>query len=239
VMFNVAINNNDDHLKNFEFVHVPKGALGKLGGTEGWRLAPAYDLLPNSQPYPQTTQIAGMSHGSLSVDFIDRMAAMFGVPSAEAVQMRNEVVMAIAHWREVFERNGCSKVDIDYMQTSIDQAGVLARKRLGFGEGRVDPMGMLKSANPVNQLENELVSARVRPDGVAQPVIENADGLSVLRVTPENPLIPGGVKYGSAQHPATEIPDDRRQWARERLAEIMDGSPPSAMPPTGPGRRAP
>jgi hypothetical protein len=220
VMFNVAINNSDDHLKNFEFVHVPPGVLGTLGGAEGWRLAPAYDLLPNDQPYPQTTQIAGMNHGSLSVDFVDRIAAAFGVPAGEAVQMRNEVVMALAQWREVFERNGCSKIDIDYMQASIDQAGALARKRLGFGEGQVDPMGMLRSANPVNRIENELVSARVNPDGAAQPVIGNSDGVSVLRVTPENGEIPGGAKYESAQHPASMVPELRQQWTRERLVEL-------------------
>lgn len=131
ILFNIAVNNTDDHLKNHEMVY---------SIADGWRLSPAYDVVPNSYSYAHATAIAGFSHGAVTDDFVLRIGAALKVPPAQALKIRDDVVAAVSQWPGVFEQNGCSEADCKYMLASVQQSGVRAAELLGFGSGKLDPL---------------------------------------------------------------------------------------------------
>ena len=80
MVFNILISNRDDHAKNFSFQYTD----------EGWRLSPAYDLLPSSgfNGY-HTTTINGKGEPTLS-DII-AVASEVGITKQRATQIEEEV----------------------------------------------------------------------------------------------------------------------------------------------------
>src|SRR5690625_2737088 len=78
--FNAAIGNTDDHLKNFSLLHDERG----------WRLTPAYDLLPN---------IAG------SLDHVLSFGPAFGLPTrAELMALGRHIGLAREQQRRCSQR---------------------------------------------------------------------------------------------------------------------------------------
>jgi len=95
VVFNVAIHNTDDHLRNHGFLRA-KG---------GWSLSPVFDV--NPEPDLGKRRVTGIVG---SVDDEPAALAAFAdecrlTPEQARAQVR-EVVAAVAAWREVSARNG-------------------------------------------------------------------------------------------------------------------------------------
>lgn len=124
LLFNIALNNTDDHLKNHEFLYDPE--------TGDWRLSPAYDINPNSYAYPHATSIAGYTNGILSEAFVTLMAEKFGIELDKALSMRLKVLSAMKSWKQVFENSGCTEEDLAYVEKAINQHGRLAEQKYGF-----------------------------------------------------------------------------------------------------------
>ncbi|MFY9179722.1 MAG: HipA domain-containing protein [Venatoribacter sp.] len=88
MLFNSAINNTDDHERNFSFMH----------DDEGYRLAPAYDLVPslgageyhaagfNYQPYPPR------------ISELSKLGSLFGLPKGIVSEIGEQVAQAIQSW---------------------------------------------------------------------------------------------------------------------------------------------
>lgn len=130
LLFNIAINNTDDHLRNFEMIL----------GEDGWRLSPAFDLMPNADPYTHATSIFGVPNGSLSDDFVTMAAAGAGIPEREAFRIRNEVAGSVNAWRDIFPRCRAQELEIGYFERSVTMSGKLAARNFGYGKGSVDPL---------------------------------------------------------------------------------------------------
>lgn len=148
MLFNVGVNGTDDHLKNFEMIWD--------GEQKGFRLSPAFDMMPVAHSYPQVTTMAGMSNGSLSDDFVTRIADKFGIPQDEARRIRNEVVGALKEWKEVFAEIGCDERDFSWMQASINQSGRRAHALYDFGAKQKDPLADLRESPVVKDDHLEL-----------------------------------------------------------------------------------
>lgn len=80
MVFNILISNRDDHAKNFSFQYI----------NEGWRLSPAYDLLPGGgfNGY-HTTTVNGKGEPTLS-DII-AVASEVGIPKQRATPIVQEL----------------------------------------------------------------------------------------------------------------------------------------------------
>ena len=80
MVFNVAINNRDDHAKNFSFLLI----------NEEWRLAPAYDLLPSSGFNGfHTTTIN--NNGEPTINDMMTVAAKVGLNKQKATEIIEKV----------------------------------------------------------------------------------------------------------------------------------------------------
>ena len=81
MVFNVLIENKDDHAKNFSFIHLE----------DGWRLAPAYDLIRCSQGYNGEHATSVMGHGTPSQEDMLAAAESIRIPRARALEMVQEM----------------------------------------------------------------------------------------------------------------------------------------------------
>jgi len=102
MLFNAAIHNSDDHLKNFSF----------MDRGDGWRLTQAYDLVPDEvfgryhrmgwdlRPNPPRPREAGSA------------AATFGLSDAEGRAIVEQICFALERAEELLEASGVSERDM-------------------------------------------------------------------------------------------------------------------------------
>jgi serine/threonine-protein kinase HipA len=108
MVFNAAVTNNDDHPRNHALLHRQKG----------WRLSPAYDLVPSPVVSLERRDLALSigDHGrTASIYNLMSQAGRFGLSAADARAEIDRLVHVVRHWRESFFACGVSVKDIDHI----------------------------------------------------------------------------------------------------------------------------
>ena len=108
IVFNIAISNCDDHLRNHGFLLTEKG----------WRLSPAYDLNPSNYGGGLSLNITEADN-SLDMDLAREVAPFFGVPEKDAEAIIGEVRDAVSGWRRVAGKLGISRSEQDKMANAV------------------------------------------------------------------------------------------------------------------------
>lgn len=90
IVFNIAIKNTDDHLRNHGFLLTPSG----------WVLSPAYDVNPNYYGKGLTLNISETDN-SLDFDLARSIAKYFRLNDQKAVTIIEEVQKAVKSWRKI------------------------------------------------------------------------------------------------------------------------------------------
>jgi serine/threonine-protein kinase HipA len=121
-VFNLAIGNTDDHLKNFWM----------LRDDRGWRLAPAIDLVPDVAERREHVLLFHLSHRVPSREDVAAVAKAWGVKRAAAIAQ--EVIEAAHGFRAAAEQCGVPAANADEIGRDIDRrlaslAGGPARRR--------------------------------------------------------------------------------------------------------------
>jgi len=112
MVFNAAVTNNDDHPRNHALLRKQKG----------WRLSPAYDLVPASVVSLERRDLAltvGDYGRTASLYNLLSQAGRFGLSAEEARGQIDRLVDTVRHWRESFFACGVSAEDIDYIAPAI------------------------------------------------------------------------------------------------------------------------
>lgn len=104
VVFNIAISNRDDHLRNHGFLLGPKG----------WRLAPAFDVNPNIDKAEHVLNIDD-SDNRPSLDTALSTAGWYGLDTLQAEKITEEVLSAVAKWKSMAKKIGISNAEIEFM----------------------------------------------------------------------------------------------------------------------------
>ena len=102
MLFNRAINNVDDHLRNFAFL--------QAGGR--WRLTPAYDLVPDLALGKDHQLSWNYQYAPPTIAAAAAAAKAFRLTEREAESIADRLKGALAIWPEVFVRCGVSAADI-------------------------------------------------------------------------------------------------------------------------------
>ena len=113
VVFNILISNTDDHLRNHAFIY---------GDQRGWRLSPVYDINPvplEISPRILKTAI-DLDDGTASLDLVLSVAKEFGLEKLDAEKIIAEVGQAVSTWRDVAEKFGISRREIDRMASAFE-----------------------------------------------------------------------------------------------------------------------
>lgn len=112
MVFNAAVTNNDDHPRNHALLRRQKG----------WRLSPAYDLVPAPVISLERRDLAltvGDYGRTASVYNLLSQASRFGFSAEEARRQIDSLVAVVRHWRDTFFACGVSAEDIDRIAPAI------------------------------------------------------------------------------------------------------------------------
>ena len=108
MVFNAAVTNNDDHPRNHAV----------LNREQGWRLSPAYDLVPMPLVSLERRDLALTvgNHGrTASVYNLLSQRRRFGLTGEAARREIDSIVNVVRGWRENFFASGVSARDIEYI----------------------------------------------------------------------------------------------------------------------------
>jgi serine/threonine-protein kinase HipA len=104
MVFNVACGNRDDHLKNHGILYSKEA---------GWRLSPAFDIVPQPDFYPtQAIEVGKIGAYPSRVNCMS-LAGNFSLTSEQAEEVVDRIADVVADWRERFKSYGADGLTID------------------------------------------------------------------------------------------------------------------------------
>jgi len=112
MVFNILIDNTDDHEKNHAIMMTER---------QQYELAPAFDVLPSGQALGFQQMRVGEQAGDSTLANALSMSALFGLKKDEAVSEVRTVAAVVSGWKEHFAGCGVTPQDIDYYAAQIDR----------------------------------------------------------------------------------------------------------------------
>lgn len=100
IIFNIAVSNTDDHLRNHGFILKE----------DGWRLSPAYDINPSVDKDGLALNIDS-SDNALSFDLAKSVGEFFQVNDLQMDEIINVVIGVTKNWKKVAEQIGISRAE--------------------------------------------------------------------------------------------------------------------------------
>jgi serine/threonine-protein kinase HipA len=131
MVFNILMDNTDDHEKNHALLVVAPFEHGRL------RLAPAYDVLPTHSGQGYQEFICGAQGRDSTLENAMSECDAFGLTSAEAATEVVRVVEVVNAWKTHFAEVGVSPRDIDSLAQQID-GDYLLMQRTSFEPERFE-----------------------------------------------------------------------------------------------------
>lgn len=108
VAFNVLASHRDDHLRNHGFLRT----------SEGWRLAPAFDLNPvPGKPEHELSLDGAVRRGDLAL--LRETDPFYRLSEPEAAAIIDEVRAALTTWRDVADARGLGSMERDVLEDAI------------------------------------------------------------------------------------------------------------------------
>ena len=108
IVFNIAVSNTDDHLRNHGFILTDAG----------WELSPAYDLNPSVDKDGLALDI-DMNNNALDFDLAKSVGKFFRLSDAQMNTIIKEVTGSVKNWKKVADRIGISKREQELMQAAF------------------------------------------------------------------------------------------------------------------------
>ena len=127
MVFNILVDNTDDHEKNHALLVVNPSGNGRL------KLAPAYDVLPTNSGQGYQEFICGAQGRDSTLENAMSQCEAFGLLPAEAAAQVATVIDVVNTWQEHFARVGVTAHDIESLAERIDGEELLAQ-RTGFDQ---------------------------------------------------------------------------------------------------------
>ena len=125
MVFNILVDNTDDHEKNHSLLVVNPTANGRL------RLAPAYDVLPTNSGQGYQEFICGAQGQESTLANAMSQCDAFGLGPAQAAAQVLQVIAVVNTWRAHFASMGVSTSDLDHLAERLD-GQTLMQQRLTF-----------------------------------------------------------------------------------------------------------
>lgn len=109
IVFNMAVTNTDDHLRNHAFILTDKG----------WILSPLYDV--NPVPYGDELSLnVDEEDNSISIDLAVQTAVRFGISESDAEVQAEEILKIVRdNWEKTAARYGLTRRQIEEMRPAF------------------------------------------------------------------------------------------------------------------------
>ena len=108
IVFNIAVSNCDDHLRNHGFIYSPKG----------WTLSPAYDLIPDPKGYGLKLNISETDN-SLDYDLALSITPYLGINKDTAEGIIDKTRNVVSEWRKIATRYGIPNSEQDMTENAF------------------------------------------------------------------------------------------------------------------------
>ncbi len=129
MVFNILVDNTDDHEKNHSLLVVSPFENGRL------KLAPAYDVVPTNSGQGYQEFICGADGRDSTLENAMSQCEAFGLLPAEAAAEVAHVIDVVNTWKEHFAQAGVTQRDIASLAERIDSDELLGQ-RTGFDGAR-------------------------------------------------------------------------------------------------------
>jgi serine/threonine-protein kinase HipA len=118
MVFNILMDNTDDHEKNHALLDLGPGHQGR------YRLSPAYDMLPTGSGQGAQEFVCGDAGRESSLSNAMSGCALFGLTPDAAAEQVTAVIRVVDRWREHFRECGVTKNDIDSLAQAIEDSDI-------------------------------------------------------------------------------------------------------------------
>jgi serine/threonine-protein kinase HipA len=108
IVFNVAISNTDDHLRNHGFILTERG----------WILSPAFDLNPSTDKAGLALNI-NADDNALDLELVKSVGAYFKLTQPDMEAIIREVFDAVSNWKEIAKEIGISRAEQELMANAF------------------------------------------------------------------------------------------------------------------------
>lgn len=111
IVFNMAVTNTDDHLRNHAFIF----------GKNGWELSPLYDV--NPVPYgDELSLLVDDEDNHISMELAVNTANRFGIQREVAEKIVSEIQKVVRdNWERLAKEHGLSRGQIEYMRPAFNE----------------------------------------------------------------------------------------------------------------------
>jgi len=108
IIFNIAISNTDDHLRNHGFILT----------NNGWILSPAYDLNPSIDKDGLALNI-DMEHNTLNFELAKSVGEYFRLDNKQMDIIIMDVLEAVSTWKEIATKIGIPNKEQELMEKAF------------------------------------------------------------------------------------------------------------------------
>lgn len=119
MVFNILIDNTDDHEKNHALLMLD---------SQQYALSPAYDVLPSGQALGFQQMRVGADEADSTLDNALSRTAMFSLTRNEALEELRAVVRVVDGWKQHFETCGVTRGDIESYAEQLDRPFLLDQR---------------------------------------------------------------------------------------------------------------
>jgi serine/threonine-protein kinase HipA len=119
MVFNILIDNSDDHEKNHALVRSNDGF---------YALSPAFDVLPAAQGLGYQQMRVGTQGNEASMTNALSEASAFGLTDSQAQKTVAHIATQVSQWQNVFKRLGVRNTEIDTLGQYLDGAHLQAQR---------------------------------------------------------------------------------------------------------------
>lgn len=119
MVFNILMDNTDDHEKNHALIVTEALQYG---------LAPAYDVLPSGQALGFQQMRVGEQAADSTIDNALSMSGLFALSKEEAVSEARAVARVVSRWKEHFTWRGVTAADVEQYASQIDRRFLLEQR---------------------------------------------------------------------------------------------------------------
>ncbi|MCK5541155.1 MAG: type II toxin-antitoxin system HipA family toxin [Desulfobacterales bacterium] len=113
MVFNIICSNSDDHLRNHGFLYDQQ--------TQGWRLSPGYDMVPDQNSHDSLGLGVGPYGRAATFDNAKKGAAQFGLSSNLASNIIKEMCKSAKNWKAIFAESKVPEKDIQKLEKNFDK----------------------------------------------------------------------------------------------------------------------
>jgi serine/threonine-protein kinase HipA len=108
IVFNICVNNTDDHLRNHGF----------LLSDQGWSLSPAYDL--NAQPWGGGLALnIDEDNNACDLSLARSVGLHFRLSNKQQESILNEVIQSVRAWEKCATDRGLKRSEIERMRSAF------------------------------------------------------------------------------------------------------------------------